>query len=326
MRILKAFIETVTAAIFPSAVPSIAVTEYPGMCDPSAAQAISGGLFIVASDEDNVLRVYARDKPGEPRIFDLNSFLKPDEDHPEADIEGVTLIGERIFWIASHGRNRNGKLRPSRHRLFATRVTVEGDEVTVSPVGLPYTRLLEDLVQAPALAKYDLENASRKAPEDKDGLNIEGLAATPQGTLMIGFRNPIPGGKALIVPLDNPQQVVEGERAKLGPPIELSLNGLGIRSIEYRESRGRYLIAAGPYNDDGKVALFHWSGKSSDAAEPLPERTFGDLTPEAIFVFPGDTTAVQFLSDDGGLKVDGVECKKLPPAQQRFRAFSLDLR
>ena len=107
----------------------------------------------------------------------------------------------------------------------------------VSPVGLPYTRLLDDLVQAPDLAKYDLEGASKKAPEDKDGLNIEALAATPQGTLMIGFRNPIPDGKALIVPLDNPQQVVAGERAKLGPPIELSLKGLGIRSIEYRESR-----------------------------------------------------------------------------------------
>jgi hypothetical protein len=325
MGILKAFIETVRAAIFPSAVQNIAVIEYPGMCDPSAAQAISDGLFIVASDEDNVLRVYARDNPGAPRRFDLNSFLKPDEDHPEADIEGVTQIGERIFWIASHGRNRNGKFRPSRHRLFATKVTVDGDDVMVAPVGLPYTRLLEDLVQAPVLAKYDLESASKKAPESKDGLNIEGLAATPQGTLMIGFRNPIPGGKALIVPLDNPQQVVEGERAKLGPPIELSLKGLGIRSMEYRESRGRYLIAAGPYNDDGKVALFDWSGKPSDAAEPLLEQTFGDLTPEAMFLYPGDTTAVQFLSDDGGLKVEGVDCKKLPPAQQRFRGFSLDL-
>src|SRR4030088_2007076 len=98
MRILKAFIERVTAAIFPSAAQRFAVVEYPGMCDPSAAQAISDSLFIVASDEDNVLRVYARDNPGAPQRFDLNSFLKPDEDHPEADIEGVTQIGELIFW------------------------------------------------------------------------------------------------------------------------------------------------------------------------------------------------------------------------------------
>jgi hypothetical protein len=205
-------------------------------------------------------------------------------------------------------------------------VTVEGDKVTVIPVGLPYTKLLEDLARAPALREYDLESASRKAPESKDGLNIEGLAATPQGTLMIGFRNPIPGGNALIVPLDNPQQIVEGERAKLGPPIELSLNGLGIRSIEYGESRGRYLIVAGPYNDDGKVALFGWSGKPSDAAELIPEGTFGNLSPEAMFIYPGDLTAVQFLSDDGGKKLKAVGCKEMVPATQRFRGFSLDIR
>jgi hypothetical protein len=156
-------------------------------------------------------------------------------------------------------------------------------------------------------------------------LNIEGLAATPQDTLMIAFRNPIPGGKALIVPLDNPRQVIEGQAAKLGPPIELSLNGLGVRSIEYREGPGRYLIAAGPHDDDGETALFSWSGKAFDAAEPVPQAAFGDLNPEAMFVYPGDGTAVQFLSDDGGRPLDGVACKDLPSAKRRFRSFSLDI-
>ena len=89
VRSLKAFIETVAALIFPSAVTqqNVRTIEYPEMCDPSAAVAISGTLFIVASDEDNVLRVYARENPGVPQRFDLNSFLRPDEDHPEADIE-----------------------------------------------------------------------------------------------------------------------------------------------------------------------------------------------------------------------------------------------
>jgi hypothetical protein len=328
VRSLKAFVETVVALIFPSAVrqQKVGTVEYPEMCDPSAAVAIGDTLFIVASDEDNVLRVYRRGTSGSPQRFDLNSFLRPDQDHPEADIEGGARIGDRIFWIASHGRNMKGKLRPSRHRLFATTVTVEGNEVTVTPVGLPYTKLLEDLAQAPALRKYDLESASRRAPESKDGLNIEGLAATPQGALMIGFRNPIPGGKALLVPLDNPQQIVEGERAKLGPPIELSLNGLGVRSIEYRESQGRYLIVAGPHNDDGTVALFSWSGKSSDGAVLIPEGRFGNLSPEAMFTYPRDRTAVQFLSDDGGRKPKGVSSKDTTTAQQRFRGFALDIR
>jgi Protein of unknown function (DUF3616) len=329
VKSLKAFFKTVVALIFPAAATEQNVgiiIEYPEMCDPSAAVAITGTLFIVASDEDNLLRVYMRETSAPPQRFDLNSFLRPDEDFPEADIEGGTRIGDHIFWIASHGRNQQGKLRPSRHRLFATKVAVDGNRVTVSPVGLPYTKLVEDLAQAPALRKYDLESASRKAPEAEGGLNIEGLVSTPKGTLMIGFRNPIPGGKALIVPLDNPQQTIDGEQARLGSPIELALNGQGIRSMEYRENQGRYLIVAGPYNDDGKVALFSWSGKRSEAAELMPEGRFGDLNPEAMFVYPGDPTAVQFLSDDGGRKLNGKSCKQMARAEQRFRGFSLDIR
>ena len=41
---------------------------------------------------------------------------------PEADLEGATRIGDDIYWITSHGQNKNGKNRPSRHRLFATAV------------------------------------------------------------------------------------------------------------------------------------------------------------------------------------------------------------
>jgi hypothetical protein len=324
---LKAFVESARALIFPPALtpPNGDFIEYPEMCDPSAAVAITDALFIVASDEDNVLRVYKRGTSDAPQRFDLNSFLRPD-DHPEADIEAGTRMGDRIFWIASHGRNAKGKPRPSRHRLFATRVTVEGNNATVIPVGQPYTRLLEDLAQAPALQKYDLDGASKMAPEDKGGLSIEGLAATPQGTLMIGFRNPIPEGKALIVSLDNPEQVIEGERAIFGAPIELSLDGLGIRSIEYRERQARYLIVAGPYNDGGNASLFDWSGRPSDAAKLIGEAQFGELNPEAMFVYPGDLTAVQFLSDDGGRKLNGVSCKEMAPAERRFRGFSREIR
>jgi hypothetical protein len=326
MSMLESFFKSIASLLFRARPqPNVRVIEYPDMCDPSAAMAINDSLFIAASDEDNVLRVYVREKPGTPQRFDLNPFLKPDEDHPEADIEGVTQLGGRMFWITSHGRNRNGKLRTSRHRLFATKVTVEGDKIDVLPVGLPYTRLLEDLVRAPALKKYDLESASQKAPESKGGLNIEGFVATPQGALLIGFRNPIPGGKALIVPIDNPQQVIEGARAAFGPPIELALNGLGIRSFEYIVARQHYLIAAGPYDDDGKATLFRWSGDPSDDAQLIPEIDFGDLAPEAMFIYPGDTTVVQFLSDDGGKQIDGVECKDLVPAMRRFRTFSLEV-
>src|SRR5262245_46723677 len=79
------------------------LAEYTGMCDASAGVAIAADLFIVASDEDNRLRIYRRDRPGAPeQEFDLTAFLKLGADQ-EADIEGATRIGDRIFWITSHG-------------------------------------------------------------------------------------------------------------------------------------------------------------------------------------------------------------------------------
>ena len=134
---LRAFIDMVAARMLPAAArPNAGIIEYPGMCDPSAAVAINDNFFVVASDEDNILRVNARRASGAPQRFDLNTFLRPDEDHPEADIEGTTRLGDLIYWI-------------TRHRLFATSVTVDVDKVTVVPVGRPYTRLLDDLAKAP---------------------------------------------------------------------------------------------------------------------------------------------------------------------------------
>ena len=78
--------------------------------------------------------------------------------------------------------------------------------------------------------------------------------------MLIAFRNPTPDGKALLIPLKNPKQVVDGKVAKLGKPISLSLGGLGIRSIEYVEAKGKYLIVAGPHGDEGDFQLFNGQG------------------------------------------------------------------
>jgi hypothetical protein len=49
-----------------------------------------------------------------------------------------------------------------------------------------------------------------------------------------------------------------------------------------------------------------------------------DLRPEALFATPG-SKRVQLLSDDGGIKFGGVECKKLPAGHQRFRSLTITL-
>ena len=84
---------------------------------------------------------------------------------------------------------------------------------------------------------------------------------------------------------------------------------------------GSYLIVAGPTADEGTFALYRWSGWDDEAPVPVAV-DLRNLRPEAILEIPG-TASVQLLSDDGGLRVDGVECKALPMPQQSFRTLTM---
>ena len=78
------------------------------------------------------------------------------------------------------------------------------------------------------------------------------MTKTPEGNVLIAFRNPIPQAKALIVPMKNPEKVIEdGKTSNFGEVINLDLGGLGIRSIEYVESKRSYFIVAGSFDDAG---------------------------------------------------------------------------
>src|SRR5437867_12957611 len=78
-------------------------TRYSGMADASGAVAISPNLFAVASDEDNLLRIYRRDQGGAPlQEFDLSSLLEVRGKSLEADVAGPARIGDLAVWIGWH--------------------------------------------------------------------------------------------------------------------------------------------------------------------------------------------------------------------------------
>lgn len=294
------------ALVAGSAVP------HTGLSDASAGIALDDAHFVVANDEHNRLVVYRRGLPAPLREVDLSDFLAVKK---EADLEGAARIGRRIYWIASHARNAQGKRREDRQRFFATDIVAGGGVPTLAPAGQPYTRLLDDLTKAPALAALKLADAAGRAPETEGGFNIESLAEGPNGSLLIGLRNPLRQGRALLIPLLNPAELVVpgGGPARFGPAIALDLQGLGVRSLE-RLPDGRYLIAAGQPGDGGSFRLFQWAGKAAQAPEPL-RLDLGDLRPEGLFAWPDGR--VTLLSDDG------AQHKHLPEAQQRFRAVEL---
>ncbi len=303
------------------------VKLYTGCCDASAGASLTEDLFVVASDEDNTLRIYRRGAGGPPvgRVA-LSGFLQADPDKPESDLEAAAQVGKRIYWITSHGRNKNAKERESRHRFFATELSGAGDQPQLRPVGRPYKRLLDDLLQDRRLAQFGLAEASRRAPKDRGGLNIEGLSADGDGHLLIGFRNPIPQGKALIVPLLNPNDVVmQGARAQLGEPSLVDLGGLGVRDIVRRD--GRFWLIGGSYDKEPPSRLFVWDGAARQGT-PVAAPLLKGLNPEALFSFPGrPADEFEVLSDDGTLKIQGKDCKKLADAsEQRFRAVTIKVK
>jgi hypothetical protein len=300
--------------------------HFTGCCDASAAVAVTDDLLVVANDEDNILRVYSRGRLGGPvASMDLTAFLNPGKKSPEVDIEGAARIGDRIYWISSHGRNARGKERESRHRLFATTVSVTNGTVEIKPVGTFYAQLLTDLARDARLKPFGLGRASLWAPKAEGALNIEGLAATPEGHLLIGFRNPIPRGRALIVRLLNPEEVILGKRAQFGEPVLLDLAGLGIRSLEFWRDHDRYIVVGGASDGTPRSRLYEWSG-TNDPPRLLMENMEA-LNPEAVtFVGSGPAERLLVISDDGALQIRGEDCKKLKdPNLRRFRAIAIEV-
>lgn len=288
---------------------------YTEACDASAAAALSSELFVVANDEDNVLRFYRRGTGGRPLATQRLDFLDAAD---ECDLEGVARSGDRLYWIASHGRNKKGKPRPSRHRFFATTASASGAKPQLAPVGTPYRGLVAAMIADPKLTGLKLAAAEPLAPEAPGGLNIEALVALPDGALLIGFRNPLPQNRAALVPLLNPAEVVAGKAPVFGAPTLLDLDGRGIRALERLED-GRFLIVAGPPADTGSFATYVWSGDPNQAPVLSPS-SLGTLRPEGVVTFPDGV--LMLISDDGGVEVNGGECKDLADATARsFRAL-----
>jgi hypothetical protein len=301
------------------------VLVYRGTSDSSAAISVSEEMFIVADDENNVLRIYNINGSGLPVfLYDLTQFLNIYSEHPEADIEGATKIGDTIYWISSHGRNKDGKIRPNRYRFFATSVNTENGNVTIRPVGIPCRTLIHSLLktkhaqqiglgQATRFDEANLTKRERKSLAPKrEGLNIEGLCASPDGkTIYIGFRNPrpfdmeSPRAKAIVVPLNNPKHVIErGSVPIFGVPLLWDLGGLGIRSLEYSDFHKAFFIIAGPYNEGLGFALYRWSGEK-DRPPVLVRKLRQDrssLKPEALICFKKSGKFL-LLSDDGSLSI-----------------------
>ena len=299
-----------------------------GLCDGSAGVALSAGYLVVANDESNVLSIYQADTGSVPveRVQLSATLGMGGRPNREADIEAAATIGDTAYWITSHASTRRGAPLVDRHRFFATVEQRTGSVPTVRPAGRVYGGLVNALLGDTALARYGIAVASRRPPEAEGGLNIEGLAATPDGRLLIGFRNPAPGGRALVVPIENPADVIfRDQPPRLGRAMTVALGGRGIRSIEYVPAMRAYVISAGSPNGGRDFALYRWSGAVADAPQLLQGASLRGLSPEAIVVERARPDRLLLLSDDGGRRIGGQECKERDESRKFFRSVVVPL-
>ncbi|MFL5284543.1 MAG: DUF3616 domain-containing protein [Rhodopila sp.] len=330
-----------------SASPNVIVFE--GICDASAAVALDGRHIIVGDDELPWLSVY--DIAGgrlqqKIALPDQSAGRRDSGDRLEADIEAATIFGDRVVWISSHSRNENGKVRADRWQLFSShQLAADGStwNVSFSP---SYHGLLDAILathhEGYGVLKTAIGDLSKRVPNlapKKDGFNIEGMAATPDGkTLLIGMRNPTKGGKAQLFPIENAADLLKAGTASatLGRVLALDLEGRGIRDIAWSPANQEYLIIGGQANDDDPgpgFAVFRWTGR--DDAKPRPTGAFDDFKqiphfhPEAIVPLRDAASGqyskeVLLVSDDGTKPMpQGGVCKDASEAAKSFRAIKV---
>lgn len=325
-------------AMAPATGPSIvrSIVEFAGACDASGAVPLDARRFAVGDDEDSVLRIYDAERGGPPlhivnvaEHLDLNNKKKKGKKKhapkkkamksPETDIEAATLLNGQAFWITSHGLTKKGERDPRRFRFFATETPTEEDELGM--VGTPYKSLVTDMLADQRLVALGLDEASERRPDEAGGLNVEGLTSTPDGQMLIGFRNPVPNNQAIALPLLNPKQVVQQEAAKFGPPRLLDLGGYGIRSLS--SWHGSYLVIAGAIGDGDGSRLYKWDGDKQ--LQHIAAAQFEGYNPEGFFT-PEERSDIMVLSDDGARTINGERCKDLKDSdEKRFRGVWLAL-
>lgn len=334
------------AASAASSTPS-ATKYHTGISDASAAIALDTNYMLVGDDEINSLMVYDRKKSGLPiKTFDYQNLLGLTDgssgNYKEIDLEGGVRspnISNRIYWISSLGTaGSSNSVKANINRLFATDVTGSGVTTSISVVGY-YNDLRNKLIAWGDSKGYSFTTSAAAGHDSKtiDGFNIEGLCFAPNNAdLWIGFRAPlVPVNnrtKALIAPIVNFENWFNNGTPSgsptIGNPIELNLNGRGIRDI-IRLSNGVYIIVAGSYDTNPNGAIFKWTGNASDTPVLISDFNVIGLNAEAVVeIVENNVLAenkIEIISDNGSFEFynDGTEAKDL--SQNNYKKFRSDL-
>ncbi len=308
-----------------------AAGTYAGTCDGSGGVWLDSAYFLNFNDESQTARVFAQGTSAAAvQSKDLGSALGLSSSE-EADFEDAARVGNRVYGVTSHARNKDGKLEASRYRFFALDLSGAAPSLSMQVAGSS-SSLLKDMLVAsnwttPDTSVLSLLQARSRLSEGTvpelapklNGLNIEGLAALPSGGLVLGLRNPRSGSNAILVSLTNSDAVVAGATARFGQAFLLNLGGQAVRGMAWSPFHQAVLLLGGPSDEsNGPFSLWKWKGDAASAPVKVMDLSVpADSGPEALIPTP-DGPAVRVLIDMGARPINGTPCKDLSPASQSF--------
>lgn len=282
--------------------------ELAGVYEPSAVQQLADGRFIVVEDEErHPIDLLTLQEEGAFSAITLTPKDLFDKQGPAAgfrkldDLEALDVDARgRVYAITSHSRTGKGEVKQAREKLV--RFEVDGD-------GLRDPRVVENLKEQLTAADPALKRAAEVTDvKDGNGLNIEGLAFDgDRARLLIGFRGPLVDGKAMLVAIDNVDEVFDEGAAPhiVQPTMLLDLGGEGIRGMTYDPRLDGFLIISGPLEqvEDVPFRLWFWNGHPDEPPRRVTvpglagfEHAEG-ITP----VQQGGEEAIMIVSDDGDM-------------------------
>ena len=251
--------------------------ELTGLFEPSAVEQLPDGRFLVVEDEkQHPLSLVAISAGGivTSKALSPGFFESGDDFWKLDDLEGLTLDQSgHIYALTSHSLDGDGNEKKSRDRLV--RFRIEGNHVAEPKVvsGLKRALTAAHPVLATAAQIQDVKVGG--------GLNIEALQISPdQQRLLIGFRSPLMGNRAIIASVENPDAIFDADKL---PEVSatlttLDLGGNGIRGMSYIPVLAGYLIISGPVSrEKDRFELWFWSGGSDGSVQRVTVSGLDDL-------------------------------------------------
>ncbi|PYP89274.1 MAG: hypothetical protein DMF61_03400 [Blastocatellia bacterium AA13] len=289
----------------------------------SSGNPIKGGNFeasgVVQVPESNTVLFVDDNNPGEVMSMELDEGGNQVGDAKRVplgasieDPESITY-GGGFFYVMGSQSNPLGGVRNglARFTFDSSAGAIQGSTEVIGDVrGF----LLSNV---PELKEY------AKKPADAGGLNIEGISWDPDHErLLLGLRAPIVNGNALIVAikLRDPRGAFTIDNLTLAEPhaIQVSLEGLGIRDIQYDSRLKSFLIISGAsqHHEKTDFKLWEWSGdpdQSKDQNRPREESLLDkSMKPEGVTRARIGSRDYIFIVGDSGsyVKIDYSEGDK----------------